>query len=232
MNKKILNSGVVVFVLIYVVIVACDMVCSSNELYAHLRYYTKPSILGALITFFLLQRKGLNVLTFRLMILALIFSLAGDILLLFVDRSQFFFIAGLIMFLLAHVMYILIFLRKRDNKKKVGFFLLLTVLYGMSLLYLLYPGLGNMLIPVIMYMVVILLMSNTAYFRGRDVSRVSYLLVFLGSLFFMLSDSLLAFAMFYKPIPLENVWIMVTYASAQFLIVYGVLEQKNNTLLK
>ncbi|MBG6130410.1 putative membrane protein YhhN [Aquimarina sp. EL_43] len=227
MSKKTRNQGIVVFVVFYIIIVICDLVCSSNEAYSDLRNITKPSILGSLIIFFLAHRKGLGISIFRLMILALLFSLAGDILLLFVIQSQLFFIAGLVMFLLAHVMYILVFLKKHNKHKKNKIFLMLTVAYGAGLFYLLYPGLGDMLIPVMVYMIVILLMSNASYLREKRVSQMSFLMVFIGSLFFMISDSILAFTMFYQPLPMSNIWIMTTYATAQLLIVCGVLRQKN-----
>ncbi|EZH71601.1 hypothetical protein ATO12_06460 [Aquimarina atlantica] len=227
MSKKTRNQGIVVFVIVYIIIVICDLICSSNEAYSDLRNITKPSILGSLITFFLVHRKGLGISIFGLMILALLFSLAGDILLLFVAQSQLFFIAGLVMFLLAHVMYILVFLKKHNKHKKNRIFLILTVAYGVGLFYLLYPWLGDMLIPVIVYMIVILLMSNASYLREKRVSQMSFFMVFIGSLFFMISDSILAFNMFYQPLLMSNVWIMTTYATAQLLIVCGVLRQKN-----
>lgn len=227
MSKKTRNQGIVVFVVAYIIIVICDLVCSSNDAYSNLRGTTKPSILGSLIIFFLIHKKGLGISIFRLMILALLFSLAGDILLLFVIQSQLFFIAGLVMFLLAHVMYILVFLKKHNKDKKNKIFLMLTVVYGIGLFYLLYPGLGTMLIPVMVYMIVILVMSNASYLREKRVSQISYLMVFVGSLLFMTSDSILAFTMFYQPLPMSNIWIMATYATAQLLIVGGILRQKN-----
>ncbi|WP_438425788.1 lysoplasmalogenase [Aquimarina macrocephali] len=227
MSKKTQNRGIVVFVVVYIIVVICDLVCSSNEAYSDFRNITKPSILGSLIIFFLVHRKGLGISVFRLMILALLFSLAGDILLLFVVQSQLFFIAGLVMFLLAHIMYILVFLKKHNKHKKNKIFLILTVAYGAGLFYLLYSGLGDMLIPVIVYMIVILLMSNASYLREKRVSQMSFLMVFIGSLFFMISDSILAFTMFYQSLPMSNIWIMTTYAAAQLLIVCGVLRQKN-----
>ena len=56
------------------------------------------------------------------------------------------------------------------------------------------------------------------------VNQTSYNLVFIGAIFFMLSDSILAANKFYQPIPLSNISIMVTYALAQYLIVLGILK--------
>ncbi|MBL0682248.1 lysoplasmalogenase [Aquimarina mytili] len=226
MNKNISNQKILPFATVYLIVLICDLVCSSNDEYLHLRFYTKPSIIGSLIIFLFTQRKSMVRSTFRITMLALIFSLFGDIFLLFTQTSQLFFITGLVMFLFAHIMYIVIFFKQRENQRKNRLFSMFTIGYGVILFYVLYPGLEKMLIPVILYMIVILLMSNASFIRSELVSKKSYILVLAGSLFFMLSDSLLAIDMFYTPLPLGNIWIMLTYASAQFLIVYGIMNQK------
>ena len=162
-------------------------------------------------------------------LLALLFSLSEDILLLFAEKSQLFFTGGLMMFLLAHLMYILIFFKKqhKQHKQQKGvLFFLLSTLYGGVLFGVLYSGLGDMMIPVIVYMIVILIMANTSYRRGGCVSRISFKLVFKGALLFMLSDSLLVYTLFYKTLFLDNVWIMSTYAIVQLLIALGILKQE------
>ena len=85
-----------------------------------------------------------------------------------------------------------------------------------------------MLIPVIVYMLAILSMSTSAFLRKDKVNILSYGLVFLGAIFFMISDSILALNKFHQPIPWSNISIMVTYAMAQYLIVIGVLKLKDN----
>ncbi len=226
MRKNILSKKHVIFIVVYFIILLCDLICSSNASYLEFRLYTKPAIIGSLILFFLGFKKKLSPTVFWFIGIALICSLCGDVLLLFTDKSQLFFMMGLVMFLLAHIMYIIVFLKKRDNQGKNWYFGASTLVYGFGLFYLLHSGLGNMLIPVVMYMLIILLMSNAAYLRSKNVSEISYMLIFIGSLFFMLSDSLLAINMFYKKLPLSHIWVMVTYAIAQLLIVYGILTQK------
>jgi len=159
--------------------------------------------------------------------LALIFSLLGDILLLFVDQSEHFFTLGLVAFLTAHLMYVLLFLKHRNTDKSPFGFIALLLIFAASLFYFLKDGLGVMLIPVVVYMVVILAMSTTAYLRKNKANTLSYGLVFLGALFFMASDSILALNKFHQPIPWSNISIMVTYAIAQYLIVLGVLKLKD-----
>ncbi|MDH7447895.1 lysoplasmalogenase [Aquimarina sp. 2201CG14-23] len=226
MNLKTgLRTNVIYFVMCYTAILILDLICGSIEELGLLRYITKPSVIGSLIVFLILNRSKLKKEVFRLMVLALFFSLLGDILLLFDKIHSLFFIGGLVSFLSAHVLYVLVFAKKRNPNKRNLIFLIITLCYGVLLFFYLKDGLAELLIPVIIYMIVILTMSNMSYLREGKVSVHSYQLVFVGSLFFMLSDSLLAINMFYKPLYLGNILIMSTYAIAQLLIVYGVLNQ-------
>ena len=81
-----------------------------------------------------------------------------------------------------------------------------------------------MLIPVMIYMIVILAMATSAFVRKGIVNKYSYNFVFIGAIFFMISDSILALNKFYEAIPLANILIMTTYALAQYLIVIGILK--------
>lgn len=161
------------------------------------------------------------------MVLALLFSLAGDILLMFDDQNPMFFLFGLIAFLIAHIMYIIVFLKHRNKSKQPFLFITILLIYAVGLFYLLKSGLGAMLLPVVFYMIVILTMATTAFLRKGNVPFQNYNLVFLGAVLFLVSDSLLSLNMFYKPIPFANILIMLTYGFAQFFIVLGILKQSN-----
>jgi uncharacterized membrane protein YhhN len=52
-------------------------------------------------------------------------------------------------------------------------------------------------------------------------NRVAGQLMMLGAAFFVLSDSMLAINKFYMGFPMAGLFIMITYASAQFCIVQG-----------
>jgi len=103
--------------------------------------------------------------------------------------------------------------------------MLLLLLYAIGLFYFFKDGLGDLFIPVIIYMFVILMMLTTAFLREGTVPKNSYNLVFLGAIFFIISDSLLALNKFYSPLPLSGIWIMTTYSIAQSFIVLGLKKQ-------
>ncbi|RLD25427.1 MAG: lysoplasmalogenase [Bacteroidetes bacterium] len=222
MQSKLYTS----FSIVYFIVVIDTIICSSIESLKPMYYFTKPAILTLLIIYFWLQSKHLERNTKNITLLALVFSLIGDILLMFVDKSPNYFTGGLVAFLLAHLMYIMVFLRSRNKTAYALPIIVLLFIYASGIFYLLKDGLGELLIPVLLYLIVILTMVVTAFLRKRS-NRNSYILIFAGALFFMISDSILALNKFYLPLPFSNISIMLTYALAQYLIVLGILKQHN-----
>lgn len=214
------------FVIVFAIIVLAEIFLMNIESVSSLHYFTKPLIVGSLIAYFIPNSKHLNKSTKNLTLLALIFSVIGDMFLMYTDEYPNYFTSGLVAFLLAHIMYILVFLKKRNPKIKPYGFIALIILYGSILFYVLENGLGNMLIPVLVYMLVILIMATTAFWRKGNVNKQSFYLVFIGALFFIFSDSLIALDKFYIPITLARTGIIITYAFAQLLIVSGIIKQQ------
>lgn len=100
------------------------------------------------------------------------------------------------------------------------------VLAGTGLLVVLYPHLGELRIPVVVYALVLVIMVLNALFRYGRTPNSSFWLVFIGAFLFMLSDSLLAINKFKAPIPQGGIWIMTSYISAQYLIVEGIIRHR------
>lgn len=215
------------FTALFFVIVLIELLSLTLSWLSSFHNVAKPLILTSLILFFYLEGKHLSSKTRRNMLIALTFSLIGDVLLMFDELSTNFFLTGLISFMLGHVFYILVFLEKKNNLKKPIPFITVLIIYALGLFYTLYNGLGSMLIPVIIYMLAILTMAVTAALRKGKVPNSSYNLVFIGVLLFLISDSILAVNKFYGDVAYEHILIMSTYAFAQFCIVMGIIKQKN-----
>jgi uncharacterized membrane protein YhhN len=148
------------------------------------------------------------------LLVALVFSAAGDILLEFN-----LFIVGLAAFLLAQLTYASVFVRfwQGLQTRWPASLLLIGYIFGMA--YLLVPTLGDLQIPVIAYLIAISFMGLLAIH-----SSVHFLWAVLGALVFISSDSLIAIDKFIRPIPLRSYWIMITYYAAQVMIIHGLLE--------
>ena len=158
---------------------------------------------------------------------ALVFSTMGDILLIFEGRP--FFILGLLSFLLAHVLYVLIF-RSWLGTLKLDFYTVVCSLFILSYYFFfmkfLWSHLGAMRIPVLAYAFVISGMLWMALQLLRGPSSFRWHIV-LGALFFVVSDSLLSIQLFYSSFELAHFYVMLTYLLAQFLLVYGILNFRN-----
>jgi uncharacterized membrane protein YhhN len=192
-----------------------------------LRYFSKPLIMiGLIIYFYTLSRSIASTFLARSIMAALIFSWIGDILLM----SSQLFVYGLGAFLMAQVCYIIGFRLARqtpnrlDHMNFIKSFLFNLPIYLTAALtfYLILPGLGNLKIPVIAYILVIVGMVTTARDRFKKCSPASYWQVFIGALLFFVSDGVIALSKFFKEFPESGVIIMGTYASAQLLIVMGI----------
>ncbi len=196
------------------------------------RQFTKPLILLTLILFFWICGKRLDKKLYRYTLLALLCSLMGDILLLYDHLSPLYFMLGLIAFLLAHIIYSVVFLiqGKIILKKKMRLVAVLLLVYGTALFMMLKDNLGTLKVPVIIYILGILAMAITAFGRKDLVDHTSFKLVFIGALFFIMSDSILAVNKFLVAMPGSHFLVMGTYATAQYLIVRGLLtsDQKLN----
>lgn len=214
------------FSIIFAIILLGELICDNIESLNSWHYLTKPLILISLIIFFLKQQNNLDTKSKSLTLAALLFSLLGDVFLMFTNISSHYFIGGLLAFLLAHIMYILVFLKERNIHKISSFLMLFLLVYGVGIFYFLKDGLGELLAPVIVYMLVILTMVISAFLRHESISKMSYNLVFLGAIFFVTSDSLLALNKFYKPFETAGILVMLTYAIAQYLIILGLKKQQ------
>lgn len=163
-----------------------------------------------------------------MMFAGLIFSWAGDITLEFASDNGNMFILGLIFFLLAHIMYLSVFMTtpgKNSIFSKRKYLLIPVLIFGSGLVVSLYNDLGEMKIPVILYAVVILLMLTGAINRIDKVNKRSYLLVLAGAILFVISDSSIAINKFSMPFKGSSIVIMTTYIIAQYLIIQGYIHQ-------
>jgi uncharacterized membrane protein YhhN len=190
-----------------------------------LQHYSKPLIVFFLAGYFLYSVNGFKHRPRAIIIIALFFSWVGDILLMFVPENEIYFLLGLSSFLLAHIFYILFFegLRRSENIRIRISLLLLVCIYYAVLIGWLMPYLGDMKVPVIVYGAVISCMCLLALHMFFISNKGAGLLMLLGALLFVASDSILAIDKFYR----HSAWaimIMITYGIAQLYIIEGAIR--------
>jgi uncharacterized membrane protein YhhN len=160
----------------------------------------------------------------RLYVLALALSAAGDAFLA-IDGERLF-VPGLASFLATHLLLIVIFARTPEHlaappskgRRIAG---LLIPLAAVSYAALLVPDLGKLAVPVILYIAAISGMAVLAL-------RVRALVVPLGAVSFMISDSLISLDKFLWHADWLGPAIWITYALAQLLIAQGMLVNREN----
>lgn len=201
---------------------ALHIIFTKNE-YNKGRYCTKPFLMILLTIYYISSVSEIN----YLIVMALVFAFIGDVFLMWPER-KYNFIIGLLAFFIGHICYIFLFSQNISFTKDIPlWFYLIIIIYAIgarSVMKKLKGYLGNMKIPAYIYMAVILLMSFTSLARIwiMDMS-IAFLLPFIGSLFFLCSDSILGFYTFKGKFKNGNVYIMLTYVLAQVLIVSGYL---------
>ena len=194
-----------------------------------LEYFAKPAVMICLF-FWLYASTGLQGNTFWFG-LGILFSLAGDVLLMIsLDRM---FLFGLAAFLFAHLSYIIGF---KDGLGTVSAWsLLLLVFIAVSVIRMMRrivgalraKGENNLVYPVILYGSVISAMLYAAMSTIQDPAwkTSAAFFVSLGAFLFCVSDVILAWDKFVSPVRNGRVFNIATYYLGQIGIIAGVISQ-------
>lgn len=191
-----------------------------------LEYLAKPGVMVALLIWIVLNgglSDGLVWFT-----LGLAFSMAGDIFLM-LPRERF--IAGLISFLLAHLMYTAGFNLAPPALNLPAAIVAVLIAFTWFRIYrAIAAGLqasGNeaLKIPVLAYSLVIsvMLLSALLTLTGETWQPAPALLVSGGALLFFISDTLLAWNKFVTPLRYGRLVVILTYHLGQIMITLGAV---------
>ena len=190
-------------------------------------YTSKPFIISALWLLYKFQTTKTN----YFYSVALIFSLVGDIVLMFKGLN--FFMLGLVSFLIAQVFYILIVSKRIKNysfskmlKLSIPFMLLVIGLITL----LESKGLEAMLFPLIMYGITIGVFGTVALYSHLELKNEISKFMLFGALLFITSDALLAINSFYEPMHVLNLIVMITYIGAQYFIYKSMVQVEANAI--
>ncbi|NLB45834.1 MAG: lysoplasmalogenase [Clostridiaceae bacterium] len=161
-----------------------------------------------------------------LVLLALAASWLGDCL-LEMKGKPFSFAAGLLAFLAAHILYTAVFLLEAHLPDRPGLLIPLLLLPYIVYILLFYRSMrahmGRNKQLILLYGIAISVMSLAALLRAWPPAPPIHGLTFLGSVCFIVSDSILAVNLFRGRTRNGSFWIMATYACAQLLIVLSLI---------
>lgn len=150
--------------------------------------------------------------------LALVLSLCGDIALMREGNAAF--MAGLGSFLLAHGLFVWVFLA--DGVLAPPVWCGLVLVGAVTFLVWLLPKTGPLRLPVVVYAAALVAMSLVAAGRAELRQDGSGLLAMLGALVFLVSDGALAIRQFSGPYLRAQLLILLTYWGAIGLLAASV----------
>jgi len=181
------------------------------------RKIAKISLMPVLIVYYFFTVSDLLV----LVIIAILFSWAGDILLIRKEEPKFFRL-GLVAFLLSHIFYIvaLIVISPVLNAPVLYISIGVAIILNILLPFIIKPP-KEMRIPVIIYGTIILAMSICALQYLLSNITISSIMLFTGSIVFVFSDSLMSYLAFREKPKYFNAITMLPYIIAQGMIVFG-----------
>ena len=154
---------------------------------------------------------------------ALMASTVGDVLL----ELKGLFVPGLGAFLVAQLWYAVLFAREWPGRKRLAgrqrALIGMVFLFCVALVAWLWPGLGGLAVPVLIYLAALAAMATTAIGAGPRYPPVAC-----GALLFVVSDSLIGVGRFRGPLPLGEYFVWGTYFVAQSCLALGYLRGRFN----
>ncbi|MEO7121901.1 MAG: lysoplasmalogenase [Lacisediminihabitans sp.] len=177
--------------------------------------FTKPLLMVLLFVAFLFLLPSVRGEAALLGSFGILLSWLGDVSLS--SPGDIGFLIGLGFFLLAHLAYVILFLRTiRVHGYRSLTFVYLAWVIALSIV--LAPHLGSLLIPVVLYGLVLCSMGALALHCNRWIAA--------GGALFVISDSLLGLTNFFPGFAFwqSDFVIMLSYLLAQGLIAFGILQ--------
>jgi uncharacterized membrane protein YhhN len=181
------------------------------------------------IVFCLVGLKGVFIQSFSfysiLIFIGLLFSLAGDYFLFFIDKNEVKFIFGICMFALTHILYILsMTLLINYTVWEFIITLIICVVVFYIVKSLMKINLGNAEIPLLVYTFLLVLMTIKSVFVIYLSSNyiLSKLLFSLGAILFLISDSLLCIDHFALKKPILKNIRDIPYFIGQIMIASSI----------
>ena len=225
MKSIIQKWGITVYILLLSVHLYAQVL---GDNFSSLQFITKILLLPLLMLFIGSQDLASNAPKGKWFVLIAMFgSFLGDVLMTYNNL----FILGMVAFMTTHVFNILMFnkingLGQVKSKKFMGFLVLLGV-FCCFIFIQLKGAMGSLIYPVLVYMVLICTAALMAIHAGGNTrgALISKIFWFPGMLFFISSDTILAFNKFDWSIhhPIKNIGLvtMLTYGIAQLLLAKG-----------
>jgi uncharacterized membrane protein YhhN len=184
---------------------------------------TKP-FLSALFVVTALVGPHMNPEYFVLILTGLLLCMAGDVFLIFFSSKKLF-LAGLVSFLAAHVLYSAAFFSMASPGTLALIAAALCLMVSGSVFAWLKPQLGSMLVPVVAYIIIITLMviGAASLMENKHLSFAGRAFAFSGAILFYVSDIFVARHRFIKKEYVNRLAGLPLYYAGQFMMAYSTV---------
>lgn len=216
-----------IFLLVFVLVSLAQIIGEVRHS-AYLTIIFKPLLMPSLAVFAMYQAKDMAQSVPWLLLAALFFSWIGDVVLMFAGFSEWFFIGGLCAFLIGHLFYIALNLKSRA---KIPFRIELLIsaspmlLVAILMVTQISARVPAMALPICAYAIVLCLLYFTGLLAKPASVTVEWIVLFLGIVLFIASDTIIAINRFIFQFDGAGVMIMTSYITAQYLLVMGNLAK-------
>lgn len=156
-------------------------------------------------------------------VVGLVLGAGGDVALMW--KSDRAFLTGLVLFLLGHLAYVVAFALLASPSQWLSLWSLLPLAAAAAVLRYLWPHLGKMRVPVIVYTVVIgsmVITAVAAFQHGPLTARAGWFML-VGAVLFFGSDIAVARERFVAPGAINRIWGLPAYYGGQLLIAWSAI---------
>ncbi len=215
------------FSIFYFIIVCIDLSIRLFGFPEHYTLFSRPLIILPLLMFYIINNKENKLLRKIFVIGALVCFFLGELFIAIYEsiglssESIFCYMAGKVL-LIAHFSN-----QKEFNIKRLIFFLIFIFILIIGIMSLIYENLGNMFLPILIYLFVSVILLQFTLMRKNDVNDSSYLLVFYGMMIMVIGDCLPALKFFYfNNSYINDAIIVVVFAISHCLTVIGITKEE------
>ncbi|HNZ43062.1 MAG TPA: lysoplasmalogenase [Bacteroidales bacterium] len=184
---------------------------------------TKPLLMPVLAIYYVMNAPQIH----WILVIALFFAFLGDVFLIWPEK-RWLFTGGLLSFAIMQILYIVFITVYQITIVNWSMVVSLAALgfmaIGGMIFFMLYKYLGSMKIPVVVYILLVVSVGFLCFINMTGNFNKYYLFQFIGAMFFMVSDTILAFISFRKPFPYANLLLMAMYINAQLFLFAGFIN--------
>lgn len=229
---KYVFSSQIRFSIVFLIILLVDVYIKTHSDNLDYRYLSKPLVLISLIAFYYFNKRHKKEEVEKNVLLALGAFLLGGVMILNYS-NKYFLLLGMIFFAVGKVFFCLKFKSKEDFEfSKLFPFALIIYVFITFVISMVYKNLKAFFVPSLISLFISLVMLNLAYLRKTEFSKLSYLFVLIGCVLFVTVEGINAINTFNKSLPFPAFLVMLFYGISMYLIVLGIVNEKENKVVK